>query len=643
VNFWPWTSGASLLDTFLPTALQAEGLAAVLVAGLIMLVLGRAVLGGQTQPETALIAGWGLVCMVLTLWGVKTPASMRMPAAALIAIAAIASVTARGRLSKADLAALGRVFALSLPLLAVMAASYPTSPDTFTNQLPNAAYLYDYGYFPGRNRPPMLALWPAFPYNLQLGAYLPTLLTPAFPPNILTHFNLLLEIMFALLLARAMRGAQATLSAAPGWTAIAGAILLTTFLNPGFDGKIEFSGYGDPTIAVVVAFAAWEAERVLAALAGDRSAADDRLALAFVLLAGAAIKQVSIFLMASVVVSAFIIGIFDRRIGFRKSLLHFLPAFMPAALLVGVWRFYVQTHFTPDDELTFLPLRQWNFAGIPAILENMAFLAWQRLPFFVLLYGVTLGALPLALSRGLTSAARLFLLTAGVTVLYTGFLLFTYVAHFPGEIGQSAHSFFRYNLHLEMLATLALVAFARESWMRHGAPYLGGGWQAIGVGAMMLALIAPVAGAALVRRDRRAPEPLVWDLAHFSAPYLSAGDRVALLLPGDNRSVALMLRVAIMLEAPHQRLANFHDFADASAATLDRARQEGDRFALVSCVTEDLARSKTGHAAGLVAGQVALLMIDDGAWRLVDRRAYPAQTNPGESWSTELSPGPFCR
>ena len=52
-------------------------------------------------------------------------------------------------------------------------------------------------------------------------------------------------------------------------------MLLTTFLNPGFDPKIQFSSYGDPTIAVVLAFAAWQAERVLAALAGDRAVAEE--------------------------------------------------------------------------------------------------------------------------------------------------------------------------------------------------------------------------------------------------------------------------------------------------------------------------------------------------------------------------------
>ena len=50
----------------------------------------------------------------------------------------------------------------------------------------------------------MLAVWPAFPYNLQLAAFLPALLVPHFPPNVLTHTNLVLQLAFALLLARSI-------------------------------------------------------------------------------------------------------------------------------------------------------------------------------------------------------------------------------------------------------------------------------------------------------------------------------------------------------------------------------------------------------------------------------------------------------
>ncbi len=641
MTLWPWTSGADLAAAFLPTALEAEGLAAVLASGLVMLLLGRLVLGHRVVPEVALISGWGIVCLVLTLWGVSTPANMRVPAAVLVVIAAAAAFTPRGGLAAVDLVAIGRLLVLGLPLLVVLAGSLPSLPDTFTNQLPNAAYLYDYGRFPGAGRPPMLAVWPAFPYNLQLAAFLPALLVPAYPPNVLTHVNLLLQLAFVLLLARSMRGPQAAAGMAPPWAAIGAALLLTTFLNPGFDPKIQFSGYGDPTIAVVLAFAAWQAERTLATLAADHPAADERLTLALVLLAGAAIKQVSIFLMGAVVFTAFLIGTFDGRVGWRRAASYLIPAFLPAALLVGVWRFYVSGHFGAEDELTLLPPDQWSFSSLPAILANMAFHIWQRLPFFILLYGVSIGAVLLILRRGPTPAARLFVLTLGVTLLYTGFLIFTYIAHFPGEMGASAHSFFRYNLHLGLLATLAAVTFARESWIRRGAPALGEGWRIVGVAAIILAALTPIAAAGWIRHDRQQPQPLVWDLAAFAAPYFHEGDRVAVLLPEDNGSVNFMLRVAIAITPPNHRLASFDDFPTADPDTLARALNHKDSYALISCVPANLAASPIGQSLNLRAGQATLLSRKGDAWEVVANHPYPDMPSSA-AWTTELSPGPFC-
>jgi hypothetical protein len=639
---WPWTSTAALAATFVPTALQIEGLAAMLASGLVMLLLGRAVLGSRALPEIAVVAGWGVVALVLTAWGVTTQDSMRIPAAALVVAAAIAAFLPRGRLAGPELIGVGRLLLLGLPLLAVFAAAWPSEPDTFTNQLANAAYLYDYGQFPGIGRPPMLAVWPALPYNLQLAAFLPALLVHAYPPNILTHANLLLQLAFALLLSRSLRGTQAAGVAAPSWPAIGGALLLTTFLNPGFSPSIQFTGYSDPAIAVAVAFAAWGAERLLAALAQERSAAEERLALVFILLGGAAIKQVSIFLMASVVAVAFLMGAFDQRIGPRRALPSFAAALLPALLLVGIWRFYVGTHFMPDDELRLVPVSEWNFRVIPTILASAAFQVEQRLPFFVLLYGVSLSAIPLALRRGLTPAVRLFLLTLGVTLLYTLFLVFTYVAHFAGDIGASAHSFFRYNTHLELLAMLAIVAWARETWVRRGSPPLGAGWSVVGIAGIVLALVAPIATAGWIREDRRMPQPLVWDLGKFVAPYLDDGAHVALLLPGDNRSVAYMLRAAIALGPPHHALANFDDFSKADAATLKAASHKEDSIALISCVPTALAQSSEGHMLKLVAGEAALLAKNGDGWRLVATHAYPAIPAP-EGWTAQLSPGPFCR
>jgi len=643
MTLFPWDSATALLHSFLPNALQAEGLAAVAASALVLLLLGRALLGPRATPEVAVIAGWGLVSLVLTLWGVMTPQTMRIPAVGLVAMAATAGFLPRGHLAAADLTAIGRLSVLALPLLAVMAASYPTQPDTFTSQLPNAAYLYDYGAFPASNRPPMLAVWPAFPYNLQLAAFLPSLLVPGYPPNILTDVNLLLQLAFALLLARSMRGSEPAETVAPSWSAVGGAILLTSFINPAFNPKIQFSGYADPAIMVAVPFAAWAAERLLAALAAKRSGTRQLLVLTFILLAGVAIKQVSVFLMGSIVGASFLIGAFDRRIGPIRSFLSLGQAFLPALLMLAVWRIYVGTHFAPDDELRLLPFAQWNWSSLPAILFSMGSQIWEKLPFFLLLYGVSLAAIPVAARQGLTPGARLFLMTLGVTLLYTLFLIFTYIAHFPGEIGASAHSFFRYNTHLALLATLAVVVFARESWLRRAQPDLGRGWRVVRLGAVGLAFLAPIATAGWIRFDLRQPQPLVWDISRFAAPYFHDGDRIALLLPGDNSRLGYMLRVVIAITPPRHALAHFDAMAQADPESLDSASAAHDRYALISCVTAQLAVSPIGRSLQLPAGQAVLLSNEGDGWKLVAAHAYPSDLPAVDEWTPQLSPGPFCR
>jgi hypothetical protein len=118
---------------------------------------------------------------------------------------------------------------------------------------------------------------------------------------------------------------------------------------------------------------------------------------------------------------------------------------------------------------------------------------------------------------------------------------------------------------------------------------------------------------------------------------------VALLLPGDNRSVAYMLRVAIAISEPRHALSAFDDIPRADPSAMAEALRNRDGFALISCVPEELAASAVGQSLRLSAGAAALLMRDGDGWKLVDAHAYPATLSPRNGWTEELSPGPFCR
>src|SRR5277367_4646382 len=121
-------------------------LAAIVITwgiGAFLLLLGTAVCGRCAAAEFRIGAGWGALCLILTLWGVFLSGSLRVPVVA-IAIAALAMQLLPGRrVQRADWLALGRLLIVTLPLWAVMAPVRPSQVDTFLNLLPNANYLVD--------------------------------------------------------------------------------------------------------------------------------------------------------------------------------------------------------------------------------------------------------------------------------------------------------------------------------------------------------------------------------------------------------------------------------------------------------------------------------------------------------------------
>src|SRR5258708_1661643 len=110
------------LAGLLPSRLQLGGLLGVFFAGAVLLLSGRALAGGRGLPELQLLAGWGAFCVVLTLWGAATQASMRWPALLFVLLAAATLAAPRLRLSRADLAAACRVLVLAIPRRTTMCA-----------------------------------------------------------------------------------------------------------------------------------------------------------------------------------------------------------------------------------------------------------------------------------------------------------------------------------------------------------------------------------------------------------------------------------------------------------------------------------------------------------------------------------------
>lgn len=334
----------------------------MIFAAIALIGLGRLLTLGRATPEAALIAGWGGAVLVLTLWGVATMTNLRVPAGALAAIGVAMQVVPPFRLSKKEWQALARIAVLALPLLAVMASARPSLPDTWLNLLPNAAYIYDHGFFPADARPPAHSFIAGAPYNLQLAALIAGLVTPGFPASAMIGLNLLLQFAAALLLARLVAGSD---DQPPSWSQAALGLLLATALNPGFVPRYHLSAYSEASVTVTVAFAGWFAARALDRVNSGRDARLDFWLLALTLAALVNIKQESVMLVVSLLAAAGALAATARA---RKApaLIALALAALPAAVLYALWRWYVLTHFEVG-ELKNLPISQWHVTELPLI------------------------------------------------------------------------------------------------------------------------------------------------------------------------------------------------------------------------------------------------------------------------------------
>src|SRR5262249_32723957 len=159
-----------------------------------------------------------------------------------------------------------------------------------------------------------------------------------------------------LLLARVVQSLGREGAGAPGWGASGLGILLATGLNPGFVPRIYFAEYSEASVAACLAIAGWLTAQALGAVAERRPTGDRLWALALGLSALVNIKQESVAFVAGLALSVALLGRFDRQIGFWRVVLRFLPAFLPAAALYLVWRWWVLGAFSASaGELKLLP------------------------------------------------------------------------------------------------------------------------------------------------------------------------------------------------------------------------------------------------------------------------------------------------
>ena len=609
------------LALLLPSWLDLAGWAGVVLASLAMCGIGRLATMGRAHPESALLAGWGVCVLVLTGWGIATPASMHVPALALLVVGLAALLWPRARLSAATWCMLARILVLALPLLVIMASARPSLPDTWLNLLPNAVYLYDHGFFPADARPAAHSFIAGAPYDMQLASYMAGLLLPNFPASAMIDFNIVLQLAAGLLLARLMAQDDA---APPRWPVLALGMLLALPLNPGFDPRYHLSAYSEPSVTVTLLFAGWHAARALDRISGRRDAQGDLLLLALILAVLVNLKQESVALALGVVVSALAVALMARAER-GKAMAQLLLAALPALLLYLGWRWYVLNHFDLG-ELKGLPVEQWHIRELPLILLNMLRAIGGKVVFFAILFIALAIAAGRLLRRELDLGTRVAAMLLGVTIVYNFFLLAAYVTHFEGRMGIEAHSYFRYSTHLGLLLMGTLVLYGRDwRWST-----FGGRWRrAVPALVVLLALLVPLPFLRMLRFDLEVPNLRAYQLAHEAATRIGDGEHLLLILPGDNGTLPPTIE-GVLRDLPPRRPNVVLDVASDLAAGL--ANQD-DARALLSCAPPGFALTPEGHGA--------LLARVGDRWQLEASWTYdppPARAR----WSQVLAPAPLC-
>jgi hypothetical protein len=234
----------------------------ITVVAVAVLCIGLGVWTGARRAETSLIAGWGVACFATVVIGTLSDIGLSrvmvvLALAGLAGLARIGIALSRGTLlPRLDIG--GRVFLLSLPLLACIEGMETVGTDDYLHWLPNLAYLCVNDHFPTLAQPSG-SYHAAYPYGLALPGFAVFLVLGWVAENAALLWNFI-----AMLAAGASIGgvfARRLATRYPelrqrrifGWGSAGLGLLIAGLACPTFVPKIFFSNMADAATGSILA------------------------------------------------------------------------------------------------------------------------------------------------------------------------------------------------------------------------------------------------------------------------------------------------------------------------------------------------------------------------------------------------------
>ena len=570
----------SYLNYFLGGPHQFVSIVSVFSVWFALSLIGSVVARGHAIQVATPFYGWAVGILLFTLGGVFTSLTFTT-ISILIGILALGSFI---YLIRAEQSVLDHGFiklvTITMPLWILISGMVASQWDEFSHWLPSTLFLLDHDGFPDSVNSETGASFPAYPYGWPLLMYLASRLAGEFVENSGALFNLLALLTFGLVLLEVVYIGlgQPHKRQSKNWMMAALAGLLVTLFNPTFVQKLVLTAYSETSTSVTIALAGILAWMMLDSLAKSDHKAAMHLAWqsALTLAVHINLRQANLVLFVILVMSILVIGLRDPRINLAALINRIVILTIPPLVVYITWRFHVAHHLS-GAEFSIHPFENWLVDLIPEILFAMLTVASKKGVYFLIMAGVLMFGIR-GLWRMETSLDRLAVLASGMFLGYNAFLLFTYVSAFGKSDALRVASYWRYNIHVGLFASIFCVYGSALVYSR--TEFLKSRHKQFGIAAILILIVAPLIFAKKLRFDHEGRKPYFQMVARDIKSELPRDARYFIVDPQGNGEVGVITKFRIGNSAAYRGVMSA--FHPSNVNTLDsRIRNSKSEFVLI--------------------------------------------------------------